>query len=277
MLRRLAVVGVQERTVLDGVRVVAGAVAVFAPERPELGTNGARVVPDQVAAVHLGRLVVFVTERAIVFHQLVDDGAVVRAQAVVQAGRPEHADRGGPAVVAGWRRQAVAVGRRSGGRVLTGRLHHQQFLFRRLAAVAGARNRVQPLSLLDGRRRPGRRRRRRPPVRIEFAERTARVAGGRRVRRGRGRRGHRLVLGPAAVVIAVDERRVATVAVRVHRRRRNGRGQRSVGRARRRDRRVRRRAVARPRRRGPKRPRVQHVSFLFLQHLETQKRIIIAH
>jgi len=69
------------------VRVVAGAVAVFAPERPELGTSGARVVPDQVVAVHLGRFVVLVTERAVVFHQLVD-GVVVGVHAVEQARRP---------------------------------------------------------------------------------------------------------------------------------------------------------------------------------------------
>lgn len=62
------VIGVQKRTVLDGMRAVTGAVAVFAPERPEFGASSADGVSDQVAAVHLGRLVVFVTERAVVFH-----------------------------------------------------------------------------------------------------------------------------------------------------------------------------------------------------------------
>lgn len=86
----LTVVGVQIRAVLDGVRIIAGTFAVLAFERPQLGTRSARGVPDQVAAVHLGRLVVLVTERAVVFHQLVDDVAV-RVHAVVETGRPAEA------------------------------------------------------------------------------------------------------------------------------------------------------------------------------------------
>jgi len=81
------------------VRVVAGAVAVLAPERPELGTSGARVVPDQVATVHLGRFVVLVAERAIVLNQLVDR-VVVGVHAVEQTRRP--ADR--------WRCRAAVRG-----------------------------------------------------------------------------------------------------------------------------------------------------------------------
>lgn len=73
-------------------RVVAGAVAVLAPERPELRTSGARVVPDQVAAVHIGRLVVLVAKSAVVFHQLVDRVAV-GVHAVEQTRRPAHCRR----------------------------------------------------------------------------------------------------------------------------------------------------------------------------------------
>lgn len=84
-LGALFVVGIQERTVLDGVRAVAGTVAVSAAERPELGTRGAHRVPHQMAAVHLGRFAVLVAERAVVLHQLVD-GAAVGVHAVVDAG-----------------------------------------------------------------------------------------------------------------------------------------------------------------------------------------------
>lgn len=72
----LTVVGVQERAILDSVSVVTGAIAVLASECPELGTRGARGVPDQVSTVNLGWLVILVAKCAVVFHQLVDSVAV---------------------------------------------------------------------------------------------------------------------------------------------------------------------------------------------------------
>jgi len=74
------------------VRVVAGAVAVLATKRPELRTSGARVVPDQVATVNLGRFVVLVTKSAVVFHQLVDRVAV-GVDAVEKTRRPANRRR----------------------------------------------------------------------------------------------------------------------------------------------------------------------------------------
>lgn len=89
-------------------RVVAGTVAVLALERPQLGTRGARGVLDQVAAVHLGRLAVLVTERAVVRDQLAEDVAL-RVHAVIETGRPAKAARGGRERS---RRRTVRVGRR---------------------------------------------------------------------------------------------------------------------------------------------------------------------
>lgn len=166
--RPLAVVGVHERTVLDGVRVVARAVAVFAPERPEPGTSGTHRVPHQVAAVHLGRLLVLVAERAVVFHQLVD-GVAVGVDAVEQTGRPAAHRRTGGGVGSVRRRRAVVVVvvhvRRRHGPAAAGRRSRRA----RLRSLLLLR-RSAPVLLRLRPRRPVKRTRR-------LSRRTARIAG----------------------------------------------------------------------------------------------------
>jgi len=96
------------------VRVVTGTVTMLALQRPELGTSGTSGVPDQMAAVHLGRFVVFVAERAIVFHQFVD-GVAVGTHTVKQTRRQTDGRRTGTGER--WLRRpgvgSVQIGRRS--------------------------------------------------------------------------------------------------------------------------------------------------------------------